>query len=75
MQTITAELPRTDPLPRFVKAREAQFVLGGISRECLRILVRDGVIDPPVALTRKLHLYDLAGLLAAVKRRAHKATA
>jgi hypothetical protein len=56
-------------LPRFVTARDAQQILGNISREGLRRLVRAGIIEPPVRLTRKLHLFDLAALVAAVKRR------
>jgi predicted site-specific integrase-resolvase len=59
-------------LPRYVRAREAQHVLGDISRETLRALVRDGIIDPPVQLSSKLHLFELAAIMAAVKRRAGK---
>ena len=48
--------------PRYLKTADACTMLGGISRETLRALVRDGVLSPPVELTRRLHLFDLAAL-------------
>jgi predicted DNA-binding transcriptional regulator AlpA len=56
-------------LPRFVRAAQVQVMLGGISRPTLRALVRDGVLRPPVELTRKLHLWDLAEINQVMEQR------
>jgi hypothetical protein len=70
MQTET-EVP---PLPRWVRAKQAQEILGGVSRVELTRLVQAGIIDPPAKLTRRLHLFSLENIVAAVER-ARKAAA
>jgi hypothetical protein len=62
-----------EALPRFIKPRQVQQMLGGISRGTLRDLVNDGVLQPPVELSCRLKLYNLADVLAAVQKRTRKA--
>jgi hypothetical protein len=55
--------------PRYGKASDAQRLLGNIHRDTLRALVRDGVIDPPVQITRRLHLFDLTNIARVIEQR------
>jgi predicted DNA-binding transcriptional regulator AlpA len=59
-----------DPeLPRFVRAPQLQAMLGGISRPTLNELVRAGVLHPPIRLSRKVLLWDVAAVTEVIEQR------
>jgi hypothetical protein len=62
-------------LPRFIKPRQVQAMLGGINRGTLRELIDEGVIPPPVEFNSRLRLFEYAPLIEAVRRRARKVAA
>jgi predicted DNA-binding transcriptional regulator AlpA len=62
-------------LPQFIRAREVQAMLGGISRETLRQLVNTGAIPAPSDMNSRLQLYDLRAVVEAVRSRARNVAA
>jgi hypothetical protein len=67
--SLTMNTEPADVLPRYIKTADACIVLGNIGRETLRQLARDGIIDPPVVLSRRVHLWDLANINRVLEQR------
>jgi hypothetical protein len=55
-------------LPRHVKTGVAANMLG-VCRETLRGLARDGVLPPPVVLSRRVHLWSVDAINLALEQR------
>jgi predicted DNA-binding transcriptional regulator AlpA len=53
---------------RYVRAAGLTRMLD-ISRATVRQLVRDGVLPPPVVLSRKVHLWDVAEIDRIIEQR------
>jgi hypothetical protein len=58
-------------LPRYIRTREVQAMLGGISRETLRQLVNSGTLTPH-DMNSRLRLFELNAVVEAVRRRARQ---
>ena len=60
--------PEPTELNRHVKTGVAANMLG-VCRETLRGLARDGVLPPPVILSRKIHLWSVDEINRVLKQR------
>jgi hypothetical protein len=56
------------PIPRYIRQPQVRQMLGGITPKTLKRLIDDGIIPPPFEFSRRLKLFSVDVVVAAVER-------